>query len=134
MSSGFSSVNINASSYSEQLRIEQILERLSLMLLKYSEGLMRLLESELPGKLGGTKGSTRCLLTKFGKCLSPFSSTSVFKLIMVKSEQEEELCLRDAEKEWDRLVQFSILFIINTNNAQNNDTLTQIVDFINRMR
>lgn len=49
---------------------------------------MRLFESELPGKLGGMKGSTRCLFTKFGPCFSD-SSVSVLRLMIVRSEHEE---------------------------------------------
>lgn len=48
---------------------DEILDRLSLMDLRYSDGLIRWLEpsEEDPlGKLGGTNGSTSCLLTKFG--------------------------------------------------------------------
>lgn len=59
---------------------------LSLMLRKYSEGLMRLLvELALLGKLGGMKGRTLCLLTRLG----PRSSLSAPILTIVKSEQEE---------------------------------------------
>lgn len=57
------------------------------MLFKYSEGLIKQLESELPGKLGGTNGSTRCLFTKLGPDFSV--SSSVLRLIMVKSEHDE---------------------------------------------
>lgn len=48
---------------------EQILDRLSLMDLRYSDGLIRWFapSEEVPlGKLGGTKGSTSCLFTRFG--------------------------------------------------------------------
>lgn len=43
-------------------------ERLSLMLFRYSDGLMRCVtpSCDLFGKLGGTNGSTSCLLTKLG--------------------------------------------------------------------
>lgn len=78
---------INASSYSELLT-EQILDRLSLILRRYSEGLMRLLESPLPGKLGGMKGRTLCLLTRCGTAKLFPSSDSEARVITVRSEQE----------------------------------------------
>lgn len=49
-------------------RADEADDRLSLILLRYSDGLIRWFEpSEVPfGKLGGTNGRTSCLFTKFG--------------------------------------------------------------------
>uniref|UniRef100_A0A2M4DK17 Putative secreted protein n=1 Tax=Anopheles darlingi TaxID=43151 RepID=A0A2M4DK17_ANODA len=49
-------------------RCEPALDFLSLMLFRYSDGLIRWFEpSPVPlGKLGGTNGRTSCLLTRFG--------------------------------------------------------------------
>lgn len=49
-------------------RPDEPLDRLSLILFKYSDGLIKwLLPSDDPlGKLGGTNGNTNCLFTKFG--------------------------------------------------------------------
>lgn len=77
---------VEEASLSEVLLTDTVLSEL--MLLKYSDGLMRLLESALPLKLGGMKGRTRCLLTKLGECLS-LSSPFVSMLMIVKSEHEE---------------------------------------------
>lgn len=88
----FSSSITTVSSYSEHpllLRVHE-LDRLwsPLILLKYSEGLISLLESPaVPGKLGGTNGNTLCLFTSFGVASVPCSSTS--RLMIVRSEQEE---------------------------------------------
>lgn len=60
---------------------------LSLILLRYSEGFMRLFESPIPGNDGGTNGRTLCLLTRFGPPC--FSESSPSKLTMVKSEHDE---------------------------------------------
>lgn len=79
-----------------------MLDLLSLMLLKYSEGFIRLFESALPGKLGGIKGNTLCLLTKCDN-VDLDVSASFDKVIMVKSEQEL-LSLREAKKSKRRLV------------------------------
>lgn len=76
------------------LLTEDIDDLLSILILfRYSDGLIRLFESPA-GKLGGTNGKTRCLLTKFGvECLFRsfviVSSLSAPKLTIVRSEQEE---------------------------------------------
>lgn len=76
------------------LSTEEAVDRLSPMLLKYSEGLISPLWFPAPpGKLGGTKGRTLCLLTRLGiPCLSDASSVSApTRLMIVRSEQDDEL-------------------------------------------
>lgn len=88
----FSSSITTVSSYSEHpllLRVHELdLLCSPLILLKYSDGLINLLESPVvPGKLGGTNGSTRCLFTSLVAASLVCSSTS--RLMIVRSEQEE---------------------------------------------
>lgn len=98
-----SSTTGKLSSLSDLLLILPVKDRLSLMLLRYSEGLIRLLELVVfPGNIGGTKGRTRCLLTKLGPVIDDLSSVSVPKLTIVRSEQDE-FNLLDAAKMKERV-------------------------------
>lgn len=85
--------------------------RLSEMLRRYSDGLMRLLESPIPGNEGGTNGSTLCLLTKLGPVC--FSESSPSKLIIVKSEHDEfSLLAAETEEENERFITRILLAVM----------------------
>lgn len=71
-------------------RADEADDRLSLILFRYSDGLIKWFEpSDVPlGKLGGTNGKTSCLFTKFG----PFERAGCPVAVVTETDDDAEYC------------------------------------------